>query len=177
MRSRVLLVSTVLLGLLLFACGESQSPDQIWSEARKLSENEEHRAALETYQQILEMEAVSDTLLAKTHFTMADIYLNKRKKFQQALDHYRTVSENYGASRWGPKAQFMIGYVYANHIHDYDKAKTEYQTFLDIYPTHELVEAVNFELNYLGEDLDKIDQLKFLQSAEKPAEQGTGDAN
>ncbi len=176
MRSRVLLILAALTGVLILTCGGSQSPEQLWQEARQLTENEEHQAALNNYQAILQKEGVSDTLAAKTHFTMADLYLNKQQKFQKAVEHYRTVTEDYGASQWGPKSQFMIGYVYANHIHDYEKARSEYQKFLDIYPTDDLVEAVNFELNYLGKDLDEIDQLGFLKSAQEHMEQGSTDA-
>jgi len=171
MRNRGWIAFITIITVLVFACGQSQSPNQLWNKAKQLSQEENYSEAIDIYESILDMEAVSDTVLAKTHFTLADLYLNQEKKYQQALNYYREVTENYSASLWGPKAQFMIGYVYANHIHNYKEAEKEYQRFLDIYPTHELVNAVNFELKYLGEDLDQIKNLDFLQSSDASAAQ------
>jgi len=165
MVKRILMLS-IAAGLLV-ACGQQQTPTQMWDEARKLSEEESYDEAMEIYEKILAQESLTDTLRAKTTFTMADLYLNHFKKYNSALNNYRTVADNYSSTRWGPKSQFMIGYVYANHLHDYDKAKREYQNFLDIYPAHELGEAVRFEMTYLGKDLDEIQDLEFLNSAEQ----------
>ncbi|MBS1271405.1 MAG: Outer membrane protein assembly factor BamD [Candidatus Marinimicrobia bacterium] len=164
MVKRILLLS-IAIGVLV-ACGR-QTPTQMWDEARQLSEQENYDEAMSIYKEILAQESLTDTLRAKTTFTMADLYLNHFKKYNTALENYRAVAKNYSGTKWGPKAQFMIGYVYANHLHDYDKAEEEYQAFLDVYPTHELGEAVQFEMTYLGKDLDEIQDLGFLDSAEE----------
>jgi hypothetical protein len=47
---------------------------------------------------------------------------------------------------------FMVGYIYANHIQDLDKAKQHYNAFLEKYPQHDLSDDVQFELANLGKD-------------------------
>ncbi len=56
----------------------------------------------------------------------------------------------------------MIGYTYANILHDYNRAEQAYQKFLDIYPTNDLVSDAEFELKYLGRDDFDITDLDFL---------------
>jgi len=162
------MVKRVILGLIalgiLTACTQSKSASEMWDQARQLSEKNNYDQAMEIYKQILAKKNAPDSILAKTQFTMADLYLNHYKRYQKSLEHYREVAQTYGSSKWGPKSQFMIGYTYANYIHDYDKAKKEYQTFLDVYPTSELTEAVKFEMKYMGKDLQDINNLDFMQT-------------
>ncbi|MCF7804833.1 MAG: tetratricopeptide repeat protein [Candidatus Marinimicrobia bacterium] len=156
----------VLLTLLLtvfIACGGRETPQQLWDNAKDLTEQEKYEEAMDLYQRVLALENTPDSLRAKTIFTMADLHLNHFKRTSKALQTYQTVTEQYGTTNWGAKAQFMIGYVYANHVNNYEKAKSEYQRFLEIYPTHELADAVRFEMKYMGKDLDEVDDLGFMQ--------------
>ena len=63
----------------------------------------------------------------------------------------------------------MIGYRYANDIHDLDKAKAAYQEFLKKYPNHELASSVKWELAHLGQDLSEI-ELQLGSDSTKTAE-------
>jgi hypothetical protein len=51
----------------------------------------------------------------------------------------------------------MIGYIYANHVKDFDKAKEAYNSFIEKYPEHELVTSVKWEIDHLGKDISEID--------------------
>lgn len=159
----------VILGLSVFglvmACSQEATVQQLTAEAKELADAGDLAAAARTYEKILTKQDLADSLRAQTLFALAETAGN-REKYADAIDYYQKIVDEYGSTQWGPKAQFMIGYTYANVIHDYTKAEKAYQKFLDIYPTDELVKAVQFEVKYLGEDVGDITDLEFLDSSE-----------
>jgi len=56
----------------------------------------------------------------------------------------------------------MIGYIYANDLNDYDKAKASYEKFIELYPDHMLVPSAQWEIENLGKSLDEIPQLQSI---------------
>ena len=72
------------------------------------------------------------------------------------------MTVEYADSDLAPKAQFMIGYIYANYIKDYDTAQDAYLEFQEKYSNDDLSKAVNFELEYLGKNLAEISALKNI---------------
>ena len=92
------------------------------------------------------------------------IYMNNMKDFQSAITAYRKVVELHQGSGMDANAQFLIGFIFANYINDLDNAKIEYSRFLEQYPDHNLVKDVNFELQYLGKDINQIPVLKKVAS-------------
>lgn len=89
------------------------------------------------------------------------------KDFEQSVEEYQRVVSRYPQSRFAVNAQFMIGYIYANFISDYDLARTEYERFLELYSDRadsNLIESVRFELKNLGRDLDEVPQLRHITS-------------
>jgi hypothetical protein len=57
----------------------------------------------------------------------------------------------------------MAGYINANMIGDFDNAKKEYEYFLEQYSDHDLASSVEFELGYLGQNIDDIITLKQIK--------------
>ena len=74
--------------------------------------------------------------------------------------------DNFPETREEPHAQFMIGYIYANvnEVRDSESALIEYNLFLDKYPDHELAPSVEFEIDWLGKDINDIPALKHISS-------------
>ena len=69
--------------------------------------------------------------------------------YEDAIIAYKLVVEKYSSSKSAINAQFMLGYIYANFLFDYDLARNEYETFLDKFSSvadSNLVESVKFEL-------------------------------
>ena len=58
----------------------------------------------------------------------------------------------------------MIGYIYANVKNDSANALKEYNVFLEKYPDHELAPSVQFEIQWLGKDINDIPALKHISS-------------
>jgi hypothetical protein len=51
-------------------------------------------------------------------------------------------------------------------VQDTTKAREAYTKFLEKYPNHELVSSVEWELKYLGKDINEIPELMDLEPAE-----------
>ena len=47
---------------------------------------------------------------------------------------------------------FMVGFIYANHLKELDKAETVLKEFLQKFPDDELAPSVKWELKHLGQD-------------------------
>jgi TolA-binding protein len=65
-------------------------------------------------------------------------------------------------SEKAPFSIFMQGYIYANELINHDSASVLYRKFIDLYPDHEMLESVKFELKYLGLGINEIPELKHL---------------
>ena len=92
----------------------------------------------------------------------------KAKKFQEesnfagAIESYQQIVKTYPKSVEAPQCQFMIGYLYANHLKNIDMARQAYQTFIKNYPDHELIKDAQWELDHLGKDVNEIDELNKI---------------
>jgi TolA-binding protein len=92
----------------------------------------------------------------------------KAKKFQEqsdfqgAIASYQEIVKRYPRSPQAPQCQFMVGYLYANHLKNTDLAREAYQTFIRNYPDHELVKDAQWELDHLGKDVNEIEELNKI---------------
>ena len=91
-------------------------------------------------------------------FTQAN-QLQREGKYDEAIRMYDNLIVKYPKSTYGPQAQFMIGFIYANELKDLDKAKVAYEKFLKVYPEHEMAKDARWELEHLGQDIDDIEAL------------------
>ena len=85
--------------------------------------------------------------------------LQQAEKYEDAIRVYRKLNREYSDSREGINAQFMIGYIYANHVKDHEQAKIELNRFLKKYSTTAdsgLIAGAEFELKYMGMDIEQI---------------------
>lgn len=98
-------------------------------------------------------------IIPEALYLKGNIYLNDKKDFYRSLNTYQEIIHKYKGSSFEPMSQFMTGYIYANVQIDIPKAKVAYQTFLQKYPEHELSPSVQFELEYLGKQINNIDEL------------------
>ncbi|MEM6725099.1 MAG: tetratricopeptide repeat protein [Bacteroidota bacterium] len=78
------------------------------------------------------------------------------RNFDQAIELWAKIYENYPNYEKASTALFLQGYVYENDLRDNEKAKPFYETFIKKYPNHEMIESVKFSLNNLGKSPDEI---------------------
>lgn len=98
----------------------------------------------------------------------------EQSQFQQAVEKYEDLIRLYPKSPLCAQSQFMIGYIYANHIQEYDKARQAYVTYLEKYSDDEMVKDAKWELDHLGEDINSIDELLVPDSLMEGAKEATG---
>lgn len=95
--------------------------------------------------------------------------LQQEEKFDESIKLYRKITAKHQESRQSANSQFMIGYIYANHLRDTTKARIELNRFLDEYATiadSGLIEGAKFELKYMGKAIDEIPGLSELGQAD-----------
>ncbi|RLD14340.1 hypothetical protein DRI50_05565 [candidate division KSB1 bacterium] len=92
-----------------------------------------------------------------------------KHQINKALDYYKKLIAEYPQGKRAPESLFMLGFINANDLKNYDEAKKYYTEFINKYPKHELADDAQYELQNLGKDLN---QLPFLKdsSAENQSE-------
>jgi TolA-binding protein len=83
-------------------------------------------------------------------------------KFTEAVAKYEELVKRYPRSSQAPQCLFMVGYLYANHMTDYEKARMAYETFVKKYPNDPLIKDAQWELTHLGQDVNHIRELNEL---------------
>jgi len=141
--------------------------------------SEDYSSALTSFKKVLDgyktsaftegSEAMAAFLSADPLPVPADIlyqvglaYTNVIQDFDRAIDVFNKVIDSYPESVSAPPSQFMIGFIYANSSSKLEEARTAYNSFLKNYPDHELAPSVQWELKYLGKDINEIPELKAL---------------
>lgn len=103
--------------------------------------------------------ACSEKVGEKEYFNLASKYMEEQN-WQKAEEYFGKICEEHPNGLFSSKALFMVGYINANHLKDFEKAREYYTEFLSKYPDHELAVAAKYELDNLGKGLD---ELPFLQ--------------
>ena len=152
-----------IIGIIIIGCGNNQTADELFSGAENARNEKDIKRALFNLDLLLK-KYPDHVLAAKTQYLIGDIYMNDLRDFDSAIAAYVNVVNNFSGTNQEAQAQFMIGYIYANILSDNPKAELNYKIFLDRFPEHELAPSVQFELDYLGKDINEIDVLKHITS-------------
>ena len=143
-------------GLLVNGCGKKMTEQQYYDLAVEYEQNEDFSKASETYLTIYKRfpsgKHGSESLVKDAFFQAHQL-----GEFERAIKTNKRLKRTFTDSKYIKQSSFMIGYIYANDIKDYDKEKEIYQEFMEKYPDHELVSSVKWELENLGKDINEID--------------------
>jgi|SRR5690554_1235260 len=90
--------------------------------------------------------------------------IDKIESLKKAAEILISVSEKYPESKQAPSSLFMAGFIYANDIKDFKKAKEIYNTFLKKYPGDELASSAKDELEFMGLPPEEILNRKMTSS-------------
>jgi len=74
----------------------------------------------------------------------------QRRDIGAALVLYESLLSSYPESAYADEAQFMIGYIYEEHVRDFDRARAAYQRVIDRYPDSELAMSAKHLLPHVG---------------------------
>ena len=153
------------LGLLLIVSCAQLPDDQLIAKGKALEEAGKFDEAIKTFRKVARKYSKSP-LCAEAHYHIALVQANGLENFPEAISTFESLIEKYPDTKYAPQAQFMIGFVYANNMADTTKARAAYEKFLEKYPDNELASSVEWELKYLGKDINEIPELMNLEPAE-----------
>ncbi len=95
-------------------------------------------------------------------FQQAEAF-QKAQEFEKAAETYSKIVEAFPEGEKSDEALFMVGFIYANELNDTTKARSAYKSFLDKYSATAdsgMVQSALFEMQYLGKEINEIDQLQ-----------------
>ncbi len=109
-----------------------------------------------------------DSLSAGYLFQLGMLY-QKQRNFTEAIDMFDRVYTQYPASPNSRNAVFLQGFLYANELSNFEKAKEKYELYLEKYADVDpkMTSDVQMELQNLGKTPDEI--LKEILAKEDSA--------
>lgn len=149
--------------LLTVGCESKKTADEYYSSA-ELERNAKNINLSLEYLESLIKNYPEHALAPQAQYLIGDIYMNDLRDFDNAIQSYQKVVDNFIGSDKEAEAQFMVGYVHANYLSDFESATASYELFLQKFPNHELAPSVQFEMDNLGRDINEIPVLKHITS-------------
>ncbi|GAB4380147.1 MAG: hypothetical protein Kow0042_30050 [Calditrichia bacterium] len=98
-------------------------------------------------------------LSEEEYFNLAYQYMGK-EEWSEAELNFQKVLDEYPQGEYASKALFMVGFINANYLKNYEKARKYYTEFLNKYPDHDLADDAKYEINNLGKNVDELPFLK-----------------
>jgi TolA-binding protein len=80
----------------------------------------------------------------------------ERGRYEKAIDRYNRVLRDYPDPEICDKAQFMIGYTYAEHLAQYDVAQDAFAAVIDSYPGSDLVDDARWMIENMGKSPEEL---------------------
>ena len=152
---------TIFIVILLTSCGIFKSAEDLYSDAEAKRNTGNSKEALILLKKITNK--FSDHQKAsKAQYLIAEIYYRDLRDFSKAINEYGMLRQKYPESTQVPFSLFMQGFIYANMLSNFEKARNHYEEFLNKFSDHELAQSVQFELKYLGIEIQEIPELKHL---------------
>ena len=151
----------ILLFFCIFSCDIFKSAEKYYLEAEELRNESKSIEAIKLLEKIVK-KFPGHAKATDAQYLIAEIFYRDLQDFSRSISEYRKFSLKHANSPKVPFSKFMQGYIHANELMNYDSASVLYKNFIDLYPNHEMVESVRFELKYLGLGINEIPELKHL---------------
>ncbi|MBT8379819.1 MAG: tetratricopeptide repeat protein [Ignavibacteria bacterium] len=155
------LVSLVLL-IFLVSCGSKKSADELLTEANTNLKEDKIPESVVLFEKFID-EYPNNEKAPEVINQLASVYQNKLIKnlsdtesLEKASSLFRKIYDDYPESNYAPTGLFMSGFVLANELNNYDKAKETYNLFLEKYPNHELAASAKEEVENMGLSPEEI---------------------
>ena len=152
---------TILIVILITGCDIFKSAEDLYSEAEAKRNIGDSKEALVTLKKIINKFSDHEKA-SKAQYLIAEIYYRDLRDFSKAINEYGRLRQKYPGSSQVPFSLFMQGFIYANMLSNFEKARNHYEEFLNKFSNHELAQSVQFELKYLGIEIQEIPELKHL---------------
>ncbi|MBN1893468.1 tetratricopeptide repeat protein [bacterium] len=162
---RILCTGVVIAVVVMLFSGCAKMPDEkLLVKGKQMESEQKFTEAIASYDKLIGKFPTSP-LVPEAIYQKALVHANALQEYDIAVSGLMSVLEKYPENRVASRSQFMIGFIYANSVGDTAKAGEAYRTFLKKYPNDELKPSVEWELKYLGKDIDDIPELTTLGDA------------
>ena len=74
----------------------------------------------------------------------------------EAIQLFDKLMQQYPKSSYCEEALFLSGYTFENNLHDFEKARAAYESFLKKYPKSDLADDARLSLDNLGRSPEEI---------------------
>ena len=152
---------TIFIVIMLTSCGIFKSAEDLYLEAESKRNTGNPKEALVILKKITN-KFPDDDKAPKAQYLIAEIYYRDLRDFSKAINEYGRLRQKYPESSQVPFSLFMQGFIYANMLSNFEEARKHYEEFLNKFSNHELAQSVQFELKYLGIEIQEIPELKHL---------------
>jgi TolA-binding protein len=107
----------------------------------------------------------TETKTEQEYFDLANEQYGQ-EAYADAIVNFKIILEKFPEGETTAKATFMLGFINANSLENFEEAKKYYTLFIDKYPEHDLVDDAKYELNTLGQDINDLPIFKDMQPGE-----------
>ena len=116
------------------------------------------RDSLEIAQELLGklVEMFPGSSLADDALFMLGQIAQNRGRHEEAIARYQDLLKRYPQSEHAYKAQFMIGFIYSEDLHDYAMARKAFEKLLEKYPDCDLAPSAKWMLENMGKPLESV---------------------
>ena len=152
---------TIFIVILISSCGIFKSADDLYLEAEAKRNTGNSNEALVILKKITNKFSDHEKA-SRAQYLIAEIYYRDLRDFSKAINEYGILRKKYPKSSQVPFSLFMQGFIYANMLSNFENARNHYEEFLNKFSNHELAQSVQFELKYLGLEIQEIPELKHL---------------
>lgn len=154
--------SPFFLFIIIFTACNSETDKDLFESAGEMYKAKNYAGAASEYEKLL-TQFPNSSYSEDCYFALAGIYqmekipnLKKEVAMNKAVNYLQKYYSKFPNKERTPKVLFMIGYIRANELKDYDSARLSYNEFLSRYPQHELASSVKLELENLGKTPEQI---------------------
>lgn len=142
------LLLTLSAALFLAGCN-SLSDTELWLKIEQAKAHQNWDSTMTVSRRLLE-EYPNGRYAGAARFALAESHRFLQQP-REAVDHYKLFVERYPDLQPHAVSLFLLGYLYGNHLQNYDSARWYYGEFLKKYPQHELVPSIKLELESMGQ--------------------------
>ena len=161
MRIAVRSLFLLLAVIILVNCSGKNAQEYYDSGMSKIKEGK-YIEAMQDFKSLIK-EYPDNKLVANAYFEMGKIYhgklikdISNTQSSENAVFNYQVVANKFPDSPLAPNALFMVGFIQANELSQFGKAKETYTKFLQKYPDNELAKSAQAELDNLGVPAEEI---------------------
>jgi len=148
--------------IILFSACDSNKDKELLASATAKADAKNYTEALKDYQKIIDEYSSSDNA-AESLFAVAAMYhmyqipnLSQEESLKKAVTYYEKLYQDFPKNEKAAKSLFMAAFIKANELNQIEGARTDYKTFIEKYPNHELATQARIELDNLGKTPEEI---------------------